>query len=99
MDMTIGELIRLALSLAGLIGGAAVWLWGRNQVTAVSSALAGRDLAAVIVRLELLDARLDRAGQKASDAADRVIREIAALSERLVRLETIDDGSARRDRS
>ena len=89
MDVTPGEWVRLALSVAGLIGGAAVWIWGRDRAQAVSSAVAEHDAVAIVKRLDALDARFDKAGQKTSDAADRVLVKMAEMSERLARIEAL----------
>ena len=88
MGLTPFEWFKIAASIAAFIAGAAVWIWGQDKARSVSFAVTDDKIAHLVERLKGIDHRLDRAGKKSSDEADRVMVKIADLSERIVRLET-----------
>ena len=88
MELSAFEWLKIGASVASVFGALGVYLWGRDRAVAISDAVSDERWDQIIKRFDHMDIRLDRAGQKSSDEATRIMAQVNAFSERLVRLET-----------
>ena len=92
VDLTPFQWFQVIVSLVTLLGGVAVWFWGRDRVVAVSGAVHDERIAEIGRRVASIEAVQEDAHLLRRD----MNRDIGGIDKRLTKIEVHVDDHARR---